>query len=396
MTVNHASLDPDLQQRIESLTRREREVLALVGEGYSLPAIAQRLYRSLKTIESHRLSLGRKLRVSNRVELARIAIQMGLAPLPGHEATAAERSSAVRERVKARGKAWDVLRAVDAHVSTADAPEAVLAAIVEALQTQLSAELVALVHCETGSPCEVVASATRNRSPMPPSFAHDDALIGDIRDEGYIAMEPLPEPYRDHPLVVDRGVRAIHGIRLEDHAGHPTGALIVLVDWPAAEDFEIELLLRAMASRAAAELDDLQHLRNARELARAATPEDHRAGQGPRLDHPAFEALASKLHDGLAAIDASFRLVYVNPVLSGWIRRSAEELIGRDVSAIQTHEHANWFREVQPLRESGKLKRYRLDLLDHQQRPIPTIAYPATIYDAAGHYVGGFGLLVRL
>ncbi|MEL7090003.1 MAG: response regulator transcription factor, partial [Planctomycetota bacterium] len=63
------------------MTQREQQVLALIGRGYSIPQIADKLFRSQKTIETHRQSLGRKLGVSNRVELARIAIQTGLSPL---------------------------------------------------------------------------------------------------------------------------------------------------------------------------------------------------------------------------------------------------------------------------------------------------------------------------
>ena len=63
---------------LDNLTPREREILTLIAEGESLAEIAQKLSRSLKTIESHRLSLGRKLKASNRVELAKIAISHGL------------------------------------------------------------------------------------------------------------------------------------------------------------------------------------------------------------------------------------------------------------------------------------------------------------------------------
>jgi DNA-binding CsgD family transcriptional regulator len=63
---------------LEVLTPREREILSHIAQGDSLPEIAQKLRRSLKTIESHRLSIGRKLKASNRVELARIAISQGL------------------------------------------------------------------------------------------------------------------------------------------------------------------------------------------------------------------------------------------------------------------------------------------------------------------------------
>lgn len=395
-SVSYAPIDLDLQKRIETLTRREREVLALVGEGHSLPAIAQRLCRSQKTIESHRLSLGRKLRVHNRVELARIAIQMGLAPLPGHEKIAGPPRSEIRERVRDRHKAWEVLRAIDALVSTADEPEAVLAAIVEALQSQLSAEAVVTVYGEGEGECEVVASATRDKAGAPRSLPSDDALMSDIAEEGFVALDPVPEAYLHQPLVGEREVRAMYGLRLEDHTGQTTGALIVMADSPVPEDLEIELLLRAMASRAAAELDDLNHLRVVRDLASLCMPPDDQASHGPRMDRPAFRERASALHDGLASIDANFRLVYVNPVLAQWVDTASDELVGRDVSVIQTHEHARWFREVQSLREGGKLKRYRLDLVDSRNRPFPTVVYPAAVYDEAGHYAGSFGLIVRL
>lgn len=60
------------------LTNREMEILKLIGLGLSSAAIAKRLDRSVKTVEWHRVSLGDKLNVTNRVELARIAIGAGL------------------------------------------------------------------------------------------------------------------------------------------------------------------------------------------------------------------------------------------------------------------------------------------------------------------------------
>lgn len=68
-------------EAVASLTSRQREVLALIGQGLSTAEIARRLYRTVKTIESHRLVLGKRLGARNRVELARIAIQAGLAEL---------------------------------------------------------------------------------------------------------------------------------------------------------------------------------------------------------------------------------------------------------------------------------------------------------------------------
>ena len=66
---------------LSALTERELEVLAFIGEGLPTAEIAQRLHRSVKTVEWHRRLLGSKLGATNRVELARIAIRAGLTHL---------------------------------------------------------------------------------------------------------------------------------------------------------------------------------------------------------------------------------------------------------------------------------------------------------------------------
>lgn len=57
------------------LTPREREILQLVAEGHSSPAIAESLQVSLKTVEKHRSSLMAKLGVHNAAELIRVAVR---------------------------------------------------------------------------------------------------------------------------------------------------------------------------------------------------------------------------------------------------------------------------------------------------------------------------------
>lgn len=69
---------------LTALTPREREVLGLIGRGLSTAGIAKALSRSVKTVEGHRVSLGNKLGVRNRVELARIAIRAGLCEFDPH------------------------------------------------------------------------------------------------------------------------------------------------------------------------------------------------------------------------------------------------------------------------------------------------------------------------
>lgn len=63
------------------LSRREREVLALIGEGLSTKEIATRLHLSVKTVETHRRQVMEKLRIFNIAGLIKIAVREGLASL---------------------------------------------------------------------------------------------------------------------------------------------------------------------------------------------------------------------------------------------------------------------------------------------------------------------------
>ncbi len=63
---------------LELLTPREREVLRLIGRGYSRTRIAETLSRSPKTIDGHREKIMKKLEIHDRGELVRFAIREGL------------------------------------------------------------------------------------------------------------------------------------------------------------------------------------------------------------------------------------------------------------------------------------------------------------------------------
>ena len=60
------------------LSPRELEVLALLGGGLRTPDIAERLHRSVSTIENHRHAIGRKLGVTDRAGLIDLARRAGL------------------------------------------------------------------------------------------------------------------------------------------------------------------------------------------------------------------------------------------------------------------------------------------------------------------------------
>lgn len=65
--------------RGQSLTPREREVLAFLARGKSKKEIAVAMHLSLHTVNRHATSLMTKLDIHDRVELARYAIREGLA-----------------------------------------------------------------------------------------------------------------------------------------------------------------------------------------------------------------------------------------------------------------------------------------------------------------------------
>jgi two-component system, NarL family, nitrate/nitrite response regulator NarL len=72
-----ASIASAAQRRCgnEVLTPREREVLALIAEGLSSRDIGERLAMGVRTVETHRTSLRRKLDLSSAAALVRYAVE---------------------------------------------------------------------------------------------------------------------------------------------------------------------------------------------------------------------------------------------------------------------------------------------------------------------------------
>lgn len=75
--------DPNAPENpLAILSPREREVLALLAQGYSQPEIAPRLRISVKTVETYRARISEKLELKTRAELVQFAMKTGLVPLP--------------------------------------------------------------------------------------------------------------------------------------------------------------------------------------------------------------------------------------------------------------------------------------------------------------------------
>jgi DNA-binding NarL/FixJ family response regulator len=71
-----------IRRPLHSLTERQVEVLRLVAEGHRTRSIADKLGLSVKTVESHRGEIMKRLRVHDVVSLVRYAIRVGLVTLP--------------------------------------------------------------------------------------------------------------------------------------------------------------------------------------------------------------------------------------------------------------------------------------------------------------------------
>ncbi|MDT3721278.1 response regulator transcription factor [Pseudomonas oryzihabitans] len=61
----------------QELTPRERQVLLLMAQGLNNKAMAQRLHLSVRTVETHRLSIRRKLDIQKPADLVRHAREYG-------------------------------------------------------------------------------------------------------------------------------------------------------------------------------------------------------------------------------------------------------------------------------------------------------------------------------
>lgn len=72
------TLHKNIDDNLPVLTRREKEVLELISEGLTNNEIAEKLFISSTTVDTHRKNLLSKLNAKNTAELVKIAVQAGL------------------------------------------------------------------------------------------------------------------------------------------------------------------------------------------------------------------------------------------------------------------------------------------------------------------------------
>jgi two-component system, NarL family, response regulator NreC len=62
----------------DGLSQRELEILRMIALGYTNAQVAEELYLSVRTVETHRAHIQQKLRLADRAQLVRYALDNGL------------------------------------------------------------------------------------------------------------------------------------------------------------------------------------------------------------------------------------------------------------------------------------------------------------------------------
>jgi len=68
----------EAKSELELLTPRQRQILQLIAEGHATRQIAERLFLSVKTVETHRGQIMQRLDIFDVPGLVRFAIRNGL------------------------------------------------------------------------------------------------------------------------------------------------------------------------------------------------------------------------------------------------------------------------------------------------------------------------------
>ena len=251
------------------MTPREQQVLALIGRGYSIPQIAERLFRSQKTVETHRQSLGRKLGVNNRVELARIAIQTGLAPLDagggGFEPSTPRPDPALaaddpRRRLVGDAAAAEALYRIES-ACAASVGQDYCQRLTQWLADTLETSGAGVITLQP-QPEDYVTLALRHRNAWSPT---QRLPLGQgpcrrvIDQQFFTCIKKVPQRFPGWSFLREMPVHSYMGVRLDDpDSGELLGILLLLQDEPAGFNRICETVLRICAVRTAAELGRLR------------------------------------------------------------------------------------------------------------------------------------------
>ncbi|MFI4860019.1 MAG: LuxR C-terminal-related transcriptional regulator [Phycisphaerales bacterium JB063] len=387
---------------LESLTPREREVLTLVAQGLSLPEIAQKLHRSLKTIETHRLSLGRKLDASNRVELTRIAIASGLAPIEvsiaESQAESAKISSARRE-LEGRSLTLRHFQQINDEVFSATGPS-FLRRLVLSLTRVLgvrSATICALSYEGGEQVLQTLALCNQGVMLDPEKYfarftpCEDVLLSGRACFVGGLAKKFPQDTYLD-----ELGDQSYIGVRLEDQQGNAIGLMSVLDDQQIANPDHIDTILSMFAPRAAAELTQLAISDRVRELSEDLESEVEKRTQELGQANSIFHSLVSRSADGFCGVDDEGLIMFINASLAETLERNAGDLMGKVnvIDLVYPDDRADFACHIYQ-ETKARTNMYHVRLLHADGSPVGFDVVSHAQLDESGRHLGCFAVLTQ-
>ena len=347
---------------LNQLTPREREILALIGEGYSLPEIAQRLHRSIKTVETHRLTLGRKLNASNRVELARIAIATGLVSL---ETSASATATTHRPATPAspadsdEARLLEDLRRLDAQTGVATGA-CYLRYLVCALTQVLDVKFAGV--------CELVSNESQLMSRilyMSQDGQFADSFMYPLRgtpcEQAFSKGEQLcvsnvVQAYPEDKELADMGLDSYLGLRLDARPDRPIG-LLWLADTRAMEHAQhARAVLRMLKRRCAGELhrsiDMLQELerveRREQIKHKLGLPDLLISRSNTRLDSllNVFRDFSEHMPLAVVALDTALKIQFANRAVQQLFDYSEQHLMQMTCDQLFTAESLAAYRDA--------------------------------------------------
>lgn len=391
---------------LSNLTPREREILALIGEGYSLPEIAQRLHRSVKTIETHRLTLGKKLSATNRVELARIAISTGLVKLNvQHE------HQAQTKRNGLIGDGDDALLAHLAQLDQAIGPATgaeYLRQLACALPAQLGVDYAGIsesVEIDGQMYARVLTVSDKGlmADTMLCSF-QDTPCYEAFKGGEYLRLHGVIDAYPNVMEFRKLNADSYLGVRLDGPTGLPIGIVWVMHTRAIENPKLVSRVLKFCANRCAGELsrtvDMMQELESLERREQLKTNMDldellvHRSNA--RLDSllNVFHDFAGKMHDGLFVLDDDLIIRHTNPALLELLGYQADELIGQPVNILFTEDALHSYKtEHVNACDLGEALNLRMVGRHHDGHTLPLAVARTGLFDVDGKVAGTLALI---
>ena len=221
-----------------------------------------------------------------------------------------------------------------------------------------------------------LAMCARGRLAAPLEYTLQGTPCHDVVVHG-IASHPrrVREMFPTDVWLVEHGVEAYVGVSFRAPSGEVLGIITAFHDQPLEIDTEVEALLTACASRAAAEV---LRLRSDEALAKS---------------EGLYRQIVTTCLEGVWTIDAEGRTTFVNEQLARMLGYTIEEMSGRTLFDFMDDAGRYVARANMERRRRGIAERHEFRFVHKAGHDVWTIMATNPLYDGRGEFVGAVGLL---